>query len=237
MTEKKKVAHFNKGTVWGRVDGVPTRKLSGEGKGRPYYRIKVVCASQRGNVLAYGRIWSGPKEGNPPKWNETKPRQLIDYLKKNPSAGIKLVGFLNQYDDVKKDKKGVPILDEVSGKPIPVRYSNFTWYDWFPDKCEDPRAAFVLVGQVKKKQDDMLRLHLERPGSDPEDFEIYALDPVLLMNKDSGGLGVLEDDVVQVKGYLMARNTEDEFGAPQNDSPIRPYFDMDGLQVRAGDFV
>ncbi len=41
MSEGKKVAHFNKGTVWGRVDGVPTRKLSGEGKGRPYYRIKV----------------------------------------------------------------------------------------------------------------------------------------------------------------------------------------------------
>ena len=99
MTEEKQVAHFNKATVWGRVDGVPTRKLSGEGKGRPYHRIKVICASHRGNVLAYGRIWSqGPPVQTPkgPKWNETKAEALIDYLKKNPSAGIKLVGFLNQ---------------------------------------------------------------------------------------------------------------------------------------------
>src|SRR3990172_5933398 len=161
MSEKI-IKHFNKANVWGRVDGVPTRKLSKEGKGRPYWRLKVTCPSSRGNVLAYGRLW-----------NKEKAEALIDYLKKNPSAGIKLVGFFNQYDDMEEH----------------VRRSNFTWYDWQPDPCADPRAAFVLVGKVEAVKDDVLVLQLNREGSDPEDFEVYALTPSALK-------GIIEDDIV-----------------------------------------
>ncbi len=194
------IKHFNKGTVWGRVDGVPTRKLSEEGKGRPYWRLKVTCPSHRGNVLAYGRLW-----------NKEKAEALIDYLKKNPSAGIKLVGFFNQYDDKKEN----------------VRRSNFTWYDWSPDACEDPRAAFVLVGKVEAMKDDVLVLQLSREGNDPEDFEVYALTSSALK-------GIIEGDVIEVVGYLRSKNPDDEFGR-SNNSPVRPY--IEELKVREGDFT
>lgn len=212
MSEKK-CKHYNKGTVWGRVDGVPTRKLANEGKGRkkdaedgaakkgdPFWRLKVISASHRGNVFAYGRIWK-----------KEKAETLIDYLKKNPSGGVKLTGFFNQYDDAKEK----------------VRRSNFTWYDWHPDPCEDPRAAFVLVGLVTAVQDDVLLLHLDRENSDPEDFEVYALEPSQLR-------GITEGDVVEVVGYLRTREPDDEFGRPQN-SPIRPYIEQ--IKLREGDFV
>jgi hypothetical protein len=197
--EKKQVKHFNKATVFGRVDGVPTRKQSKEGKARPYWRIKMVCASHRGNVLAYGRIW-----------NKEKAEALIDYLKKNPSAGIKMVGFFNQYT------KGDQIL------------SNFTWYDWCPDKVEDPRAAFILVGKVLAVKDDTLSMELTREGNDPETFEVHALASDALK-------GITEDDVVEAVGYLRAKSPEDEYGRRTSDSPIKPY--IEELRVREGDFA
>ena len=189
--------HFNKGTVWGRVDGVPRRKLSNEGKGDPYWTIKVICPSYRGNAFAFGRIR-----------NEEKAEALIDYLKKNPHGGVKLVGFFNQYE---KDGS---------------RLSNFSWYDWQPHACEDPRAAFVLVGRVEGVQDDTLALVLEREGSDPEDLEVYALSAGALK-------GFTEGDVVEVKGYLRSKEPEGEFGET-NNSPIRPYIEQ--INLREGDF-
>ena len=200
MNEEKQVLHFNRGTVWGRVDGMPQSKLSEEGKGKKFYRLKVICASRRGNAFAYGRIW-----------NEVKAKALIDYLKKNPSAGIKLVGWFNQYDK------------QLDGGRT-ERRSNFTWHDWFPDKCEDPRAAFSLVGLVTAIEGDLLSLHLERQGSQPEDFKLHALE-------DSSLARIAEGDTVQVKGYLQSKLGEDEFGDTDN-SPILPYFADDDLKLR-----
>ncbi len=206
MTGQQK-KHFNRGTVWGRVDGLPKKKLSNEGKGVPYYRLKVICASHRGNAFAYGRIW-----------NEPKAKALIDYLKKNPNAGIKLKGWFNQYDH-----------DLGGGKM--ERRSNFTWHDWQPDKCEDPRAAFALVGIVKDVKDDMLFLHLERQGSEPEDFMVYARNLAELEEKK-----LIAGDIVQVKGYLQNKSGEDEFGCT-DDTPILPCFDVTDLKIVEGDFV
>ena len=194
----------------------PEKKLSNEGKGRkkdsesdksskkgsPFYRLKVICASSRGNAFAYGRIW-----------NVEKAKALIDYLKKNPGAGIKLVGWFNQYDK------------QLDGDTV-ERRSNFTWHDWFPDKCDDPRAAFSLVGIVTGIQDDVLSLHLERKGSQPEDFKILALESASMQR-------IQEGDVVQVKGYLRSKSGEDEFGDTDN-SPILPYFADEDLKLREG---
>ncbi len=206
----EKVKHFNKATVFGRLKELPEKKLSNEGKGRPFWRITVVCAnSQHGTVLAYGRIWD-PK----------KAADLIAYFKKDSTAGVKLVGFLNQYDHEEKEKN--------TGKVIAtVRRSNFTWYDWFPDKCEQPRASFILTGKVEDIKDDLLLLHLEREGSDPEDFEVHVLTMQQLK-------GLTEGDVVKVKGYIRSREAEDEFGDSTN-SPIRPY--IESLELREGDFA
>ncbi len=200
MSEEKPILHFNRGTVWGRVEGVPSKKLSDEGKGKPFYRLKVICASHRGNAFAYGRIW-----------NVEKAKSLIDYLKKNPSAGIKLVGWFNQYDKM------------LDGGKL-ERRSNFTWHDWFADKCEDPRAAFSLVGIVTAIEKDLLSLHLERKGSQPEDFKILALESASMQR-------IQEGDVVQVKGYLRSKSGEDEFGDTDN-SPILPYFADEDLKLR-----
>jgi hypothetical protein len=213
MSEEKQILHFNRGTVWGRVDGAPEKKLSNEGKGRkkdskdgdskkgsPFYRLKVICASHRGNAFAFGRLW-----------NVEKAKALIDYLKKNPNAGIKFVGWFNQYDK------------HLDGGMI-ERRSNFTWHDWYPDKCEDPRAAFSLVGIVTAMEGELLSLHLDRNGSQPEDFKIYALE-------DSSLQRIQEGDVVQVKGYLQSKSGEDQFGDTDN-SPILPYFADEDLKIR-----
>lgn len=197
----KEVLHFNKTTIWGKVDGVPEKKLSEEGKGKPFYRIKVICASKRGNAFAYGRIW-----------NVEKAKALIDYLKKNPGAGVKFVGWLNQYDHRDTETN------------VTTRRTNFTWHDWSADKCEDPRAAFSLVGMVTAIAGDLMTLHLERKGSQPEDFKIHALEESSLARLTAG-------DIVQVKGYLRSKHGEDEFGDTDN-SPILPYFADEDLKIR-----
>jgi hypothetical protein len=217
MSEEKEIKHFNRGTVWGRVEGAPEKKLSNEGKGRkkdapdgsskkgsPFYRLKVICASHRGNAFAYGRIW-----------NEAKAKNLIQYLKDTPGAGIKLVGWFNQYDKT------------LEGGNV-ERRSNFTWHDWFPDKCEDPRAAFSLVGKVTAITENLLSLHMERKGSQPEDFKIHALEDTSLQR-------VTEGDIIQVKGYLRSKHGEDEFGDTDN-SPILPYFADEDLKIRGCPF-
>ena len=211
MTEKP-IKHFNLATVWGRVDGVPTSKKSNEGKGKPFWRLKVICASKRGNVFAYGRLW-----------NKEKASALVEYVKKSPGAGIKLVGFFNQYDHDIKDGEGKVTTT--------VRRSNFTWYEWNQDKCEDPRAAFALVGIVKDIQDDRLMLHLDRQGSEPEDFTVYARDLAELEARK-----LIAGDVVQVKGYLQTKTGEDEFGCTE-ESLILPCFDVSDLKVRGDDFA
>jgi hypothetical protein len=211
--QEKEILHFNKATVWGRVDGTVEKKLSNEGKGRkkdsadgsskkgaPFYRLKVICASHRGNAFAYGRIW-----------NEEKVKNLIEHLKKNPGAGIKLVGWFNQYDKT------------LEGGKI-ERRSNFTWHDWAPDECLDPRAAFSIVGMVTAMEGDLLSLHLERKGSQGEDFRIHALESVSMER-------LTVNDIIQVKGYLRSKDGEDEFGDTDN-SPILPYFADKDLKVR-----
>lgn len=197
----KEVVHFNRGTVWGRVDGAPKEKLSDEGKGKLFWRMKVICASHRGNAFAFGRLW-----------DEKKAKALIEYLKKNPGAGVKLVGWFNQYDKMLEGGKT-------------ERRSNYTWHDWYRDECPDPRAAFSLVGVVTGLQGDILSLNLQRKNCKPEDFKIHALDEISLQR-------LTEGDVVQVKGYLRSKSGEDEFGDTDN-SPIMPYFADADLKIRA----
>jgi len=206
MSEEKAVQHFNKSVVWGRVDGVPSTKKSDSGKGRRYLRLKVVCANPKyGNVLAYGRIW-----------NQEKIDSLVDYLKKNPGAAVKLTGFINQYDHVEGE----------GSEAKTSRRSNFTWYDWAPDKCENPRASFIMVGKIKAIKDDTVIIRLERKGNDPEEFEVYPMTGQQLK-------GIIEDDTVKVKGYVRALNPEDEFGDTTN-APIRPY--IEEIELTKGEF-
>ena len=191
--------HYNAGNVWGRIQGTPAKKKSKEGKGQTYLRIMLNCYNPEfGNVRAYGRLW-----------NKLQIDSLLDHIKKNPGAGLRLRGFFNQY--------------EKDGRML----SNFTWFDWFPDPCERPRAAFVLVGQVMGLGEDTLALELHRDGSGEEHFELHALEKQQLV-------GIGEGDTVMVKGYLRSREGEDEFGASGTD-PIRPYVADITVRTDSGD--
>lgn len=185
--------HYNAAHVWGRIVGVPTTKKSREGKGAPYLRLEVSCYHPRfGNVRAYANLWGQKKiEG------------LVDEVKVHQRALIKFDGFLSQYED--------------EGK----RYSNFTFYDWQPAAFEaEPRAAFILVGELERIDGGKVMLFLKRPKRGKEDehieerFELHLPD-------DCAMNGAMAGDLVKVKGYLRAAAGEDPFG--ENTSPIRPY--------------
>jgi hypothetical protein len=186
--------HYNAAHVWGRIVGTPSTKKSKEGKGAPYLRLEVSCYHPRfGNVRAYGNLWGQKKISG-----------LLDEFRMNQRALFKFDGFVSQYED-------------GEGK----RFTNFTFIDWQPATADaEPRAAFILVGEVEGIAGDRLTLFLKRPKRGSEDEHVEERFAFHLA-EDGGLNGAMVGDLVKVKGYLRAAAGEDPFG--ENTSPIRPY--------------
>lgn len=210
MSDEKKYKHFNAGHVFGRIEGgVPKTKRSKEGKGSPFLRITVNCANaEHGNVLAYGKMF-----------NKQKYESLIDHIKKHPASMYRFKAFFNQFDeklkeDAPKDKK-------------PRRFSGFMFWDWQPvtDEATKPRASFILVGEIAGIEKDKVILELHRENNDEEMFELHARQQNMLN-------GITEGDTVEVKGFMMQKGGENEYGEASS-SPVLPY--INEIAVRTGE--
>jgi len=168
------------------------KKESTQG-GTDFLMISLDCGGKHGSVRAYGRIFGKDKiEG------------LVAHHKENPGTVVHFRGYIGQYE------KGEDIL------------TNFTFYAWQPDLLQAPRAAFVLVGEVKELDQigDMWRItmHLSRKGQPghgdlEEDFTLWSFDGSVFA-------GMMKGQIVELKGYMQQGEGVDDFGTATGD--VRP---------------
>lgn len=163
-----------------------------EGKGTPYLSITLEVSNPM-----FGNIKTYGR-----LWGQVKIDAFMDYFKNHPGSAYRFQGFFSQYT------KNVE------------RYSNYTFFSWQPFIGTEFRTAFILRGSVTAIEGDKIFLHIEREGKGEyedisEDFEVYALDMSHLSNVKAG-------DLIQVKGCIRYKESEDYFGgSPQG--PVRPY--------------
>lgn len=125
-------------------------------------------------------------------WGKDKIDMFLDYHKKHLGAAYKFRGFFSQYS-----KNG-------------NRYSNYTFFNWQPIEGREFRACFILKGQITAIEGDKIFLHIEREGQEnyddiEEDFELHILN-----QQDIAG--ITAGDMVQCKGMIRRKETEDYFG-------------------------
>ncbi len=193
MTEKQ-IKHFNTAHVVGRVQGVPETKLDKKGKGDKYLRININCASrENGNVIAYGQMR-----------NQDKYEALLEHIKEHPGSFYHLQAFYNQFPEDRANEGS-------------RRLSSFFFWDWYPDPEEgkDPRAVFILRGEITGIEGEKVSMQLERENNRDkkgnqvvELFDLFALAPHLLN-------GVTEGDIVEAVGEMMSRKGGTATAAPR----------------------
>jgi hypothetical protein len=192
-TEEPK--HFNAGNVWGKILKAEEKKT--RDKKTPFLELEIDCgSSQYGNVRAYGRLWG-----------KEKITALVTHHGQHKGASYRLKGFYNQYSDNE------------------VRYSGYSFYDFeavAPDTHPVPRASFILVGQVMKKEmidgEGIVTLIVSRPQKDQkidEELTLYFFDLDPFFEIES-------EDIIEVRGLLRKREAEDIYGGSTNDK-FRPY--------------
>lgn len=182
--------------------GVPEKKRENEGKGREYLRINVNCASrENGNVIAFGQMR-----------NAKKYDALLEHLKQHPGTFYHLQAFYNQFPEDRN----------VEGSR---RLSSFFFWDWCMDEEEgkDPRATFILKGEIIGIEGDKVAMQLERENNRDkkgqqviELFDLFALSPQFLGD-------VTEGDTVEAVGEMMSKAGGDRYGRTVSNSPILPY--------------
>jgi hypothetical protein len=195
MKENKEPKHFNAGNVWGKIVKVEEKRT--RDKKTPFLELEIDCTShQYGNVRAYGRLWG-----------KEKIEAFVAHHGKHKDALCRFRGFYNQYTDNE------------------VLYSGYSFYDFeivASDVHPIPRASFILVGQVLKKEmidgEGIVTLNVSRPQKDErvdEELKLYFFDLDPLFEID-------DEDIIEVRGLLRKREAEDLYGGSTNDR-FRPY--------------
>ncbi len=193
------MGHFNAGNVWGKV--IKAKEGKTKEKHTPFLELEIDCSHpQHGPVKAFGRLWG-----------KEKIAVFLESLQEHKVEMFRFKGFYGQYEEHSK------------------RYSSYFFYDFTPPgvlkngAMGTPRAAFILVGDLTKKeldQDAEPKLYLDviRPGKETsieESFEVYLFDLETYYEIETG-------DLVEVRGVLRKRKAEDEYGGTTDDL-IRPY--------------
>ena len=182
--------HFNSGCVFGRVAEEPKHETSKGGE--PYISFKMnVSGPKCGSVSAYCRLWT-PDRITP----------FMKAYKENPRGPFFLKGFYGQFKDEKNNF-----------------LSNFTIFDFDQRDKVEPRAVFILRGEVDSalpmtNGDQRLIFKVKREGQQEEMFELMVPGEMLLDTAEPG-------QTLEVKGYVRSETTEDEFGG--SSGPIRAY--------------
>lgn len=184
--------HFNQGTVWGKINELTQRKTHND---KPYLWMEILCDNpDYGQIKTYGRVFG-----------KDKVEELKNKFKENPDALYMFKGLFHQFE---KDEK---IL------------SNYTFFQYseIVDGKQDPRAAFILKGDVKEinTEDDLylIKLNTKIELGDNENetlFHLYSTDPEYV--KD-----LIEGKPAEVKGYVRPAEDMDEFGS--NSGRVKPF--------------
>ena len=160
--------------------------------GQDYISFKVnVFGPKCGSISAYCRLWT--------------PERIVPFLKayrQTPSAQFFLKGFYSQFKDNNNNF-----------------LSSFTIFEFDQRDKVEPRAVFILRGEVDSalpmsNGDQRLLFKVKREGQQEELFELFCPGERLLDTVEAG-------QVLEVKGYVRAAVTEDEFGG--SSGPVRAY--------------
>lgn len=184
------VKHFNSGCVFGKIADEPKKETS-EG-GKEYVTFKVSASGWRsGSVTAYCRMWG-----------EERITPFLQAWRSNPTAPLFLKGFYGQYRGEKNEW-----------------LSNFTIFQYEQREAVDPRAVFVLRGEVGVVSDlsdggQRMIMAVHREGQQAEEFELWCPGELLFDRVKVG-------DAIEAKGYVRQESTEDEFGG--SAGPIHAY--------------
>ena len=182
--------HFNSGCVFGRIAEEPKKETSNGGK--EYISFKMSIGGRRcGSVSAYCRMWDAERI-----------TPFLQAWRQNPGAPFFLKGFYGQYRGEKNEW-----------------LSNFTIFQFEQRDTVDPRAVFILRGEVGVVSDltdggQRLLLTVRREGQQPEEFELWCPGELLFDRVKVG-------DTIEAKGYVRQESTEDEFGG--SAGPIHAY--------------
>ena len=187
--------HFNNGNVWGKIIKAEEKKT--RDKGTPFLELEIDCgSSQYGNVRAFGRLWG-----------DEKINTVVTHHRQYKGALYRFKGFINQYSD------------------NDVRYNGYSFYDVetvLPNVIHVPRASFILVGQVVKKEmiegEGTVTLSIVRPQKDrtvEDELVLYFFDLDPFFEIES-------EDIIEVRGLLRKREAEDLYGGSTSDK-FKPY--------------
>ncbi len=180
--------HFNMGNVFGRV--VIDSIERKKSSNSEYINFQVNVSGRRsGSVRAFCRMWKAERF-----------EPLLKHLEARPLDPFYFKGFFGQFWDEKN-----------------TVYSNFTVYH-FDQRDSDPRAAFILKGEVDVisavKLGQRMLLNVQREGQENERLELWLQDEKLLDIPQA-------EQLVEVKGYLRQEHPEDDFGG--SSGPVRAF--------------
>jgi hypothetical protein len=183
--------HFNRGNVWGRVVNLTSEKKKSQ---TPNLQLKIDCSSEKyGRIKTYGRIWG-----------EDRIKAFQALYKEHKNDLFRFTGFLQQY----RKEDGMMKV-----------YNNFTFYDWqlaVLQEGKEPRAAFIIVGDVTQKGTfrgegrlivDLLRSGYDEERPVEENFELWTATGAEIS-------GLTQGKTYELKGMIKPREAEDEFGGP-----------------------
>jgi hypothetical protein len=158
--------------------------------------LHIGCMGKSGNVHVYGTMW-----------NDDKISSLLTQHKKDPNQMFRFRGFFSQYLPTNKTQ----------------RLTNFRFYQWDVAPGHEPRAAFIMRGEIVSTEEkgdkgvvNLLLLHPAQSGykETKEDFELWVPEERLLGSLITGRF-------YEVKGLLQQGDGEDFYGQAKGD--VRPY--------------
>lgn len=172
--------HFNMGNVFGRVVVDSVEHKQTSGK-VPFINFQVNISGRRsGSARAFCRMFK--KERFEP---------LLKHLAERPLDPFFFRSFFDQFWDERN-----------------TIFTTFTAYK-FEQRDSDPRAAFILKGEVDiisaVKLGQRMLMNVNREGSNNERLELWLQDEKMLDIPQAG-------QMVEVKGYLRQERPEDDFG-------------------------
>ncbi|WP_020675537.1 hypothetical protein [Geopsychrobacter electrodiphilus] len=182
--------HFNMGNVFGRVVIESIERKPSKNSEFLNFQINV-AGRHCGSVKAFCRMWQTERID-----------AFMAHVRARPHDPLCLKGFFGQYWDERN-----------------TVYSTFTIHKW-EVRESDPRAAFILKGQVDVisavKGGHRLLLNYSREGQETERLEFWLQDETLLDTPQAG-------DLLEIKGYLRQEQPEDDFGG--STGPVRAYLE------------
>lgn len=141
---------------------------------------------------------------------------FLKQYEKEPGAIYRFRGFFSQY---------------MPQQGVSHRFTNFRFFKWDIAPGQEPRAAFILKGEITGTATSgelgIISMKLVQPAQNgypekKEDFKLYVFEPGLLKGFEAGQFW-------ELRGFLQQGEGEDEYGAAKG--PVLPFV-LDAKEIK-----